>query len=98
VAYASEDWLDIQVVASLFRAPEGEALPFRVIRDQVIGIIGELIRRGAVVGDVRRVDETWEFVPWRGSMSAAMDRIGQALQSLDRYPRVGEIGRLTIDG
>jgi hypothetical protein len=95
-SYARGDWLSLEVITSSVRDCFDHKPSFAEVRPLAIRAVRDLVRAGAMVGDVAGANHDWCFVPWAVPPEQAIDRITKDLEERDNYPEPGEIGWLTF--
>jgi len=96
ISYAHDDWLGLEVLTGSVRECFDHRPSFAEVRPLAIRVMRDLIRTGAMAGDISGTDGSWRFVPWAIPPQEAIDKITQALEERDTYPGPGDIGWLTF--
>jgi hypothetical protein len=87
--YAEEDWVGLSVVNGVVGAVAGKGATLDAMKAVMITVIGDLIDRGAVPGNLTERDPGFE--PWPGTKEQRLDRIAAKIEALGRLPETGEI-------
>ena len=87
--YARQDWVGLSVVAAASGAVVGKGASFDTLTSVMLSIIGDLIDRGAVPGDLTEHDPSFES--WPGTKEQRLSRIAAEIRELGRPPETGEV-------
>ncbi|AIG75671.1 Hypothetical protein AJAP_13950 [Amycolatopsis japonica] len=87
--YAREGCVGLSVVVVVAEMKAGRGATFTEMTTALLSVVGELIDRGAVPGDL--VDEEPCFVAWSGSKSEILGRLACEIKTLGGIPATGEV-------
>lgn len=96
IGYARDDWLGVEVITSAVRECFDHRPSFAEARPLAVRAVRDLVREGAVAGDLVTADGSWRFEPWPVPPDQAIEWIAQSLDGRDSYPEPGAIGWLTF--
>ncbi|MFI7123659.1 hypothetical protein [Amycolatopsis sp. NPDC049868] len=87
--YAREGWVGLSVVVVVAEMKAGRGATFTEMTAALLSVVGMLIDRGAVPGDL--VGEGPCFVAWSGSRSEILGRLSCEIKTLGEIPATGEV-------
>jgi hypothetical protein len=87
VRYARGDWVGLSSVTAVAGTVAGEGATFDELVSAMLAVVGDLIDRGAVPGDL----VARGFEPWPGTKEARLRRIATETEALGRLPETGEV-------
>jgi hypothetical protein len=87
--YAREDWLGLSVVTAISGATAGKGATLDTLASTTLSIIGDLIDRGAVPGNLTEHDPGFEA--WSGTKDDWIERIATEIREQGRLPETGEV-------
>jgi hypothetical protein len=89
IDYAREDWVGLSSVGAVAGAVAGQGATFGRLTSALLGVLGDLHDRGAVLGDL--VEQDPGFKPWPGAKEEHLRRIEAETKALGRLPETGEV-------
>ncbi|RSN55545.1 hypothetical protein DMH01_34615 [Amycolatopsis sp. WAC 04182] len=89
LGYAREDRVGLSVVVAVAGATVGEGATFAERTAALLSVMGALMDRGAVPGDLVGSDR--EFVAWPGSKAEVLSRLACEVKALGELPAPGEL-------
>ncbi|RSN17164.1 hypothetical protein DMC63_21115 [Streptomyces sp. WAC 05977] len=87
--YAREDRVGLSVVVAVAGAKAGEDATFAEKTAVLLSVVGDLMDRGAVPGDLVGADR--DFVAWPGSKAAVLSRLACEVKALGEEAATGEL-------
>ncbi|NBH10966.1 hypothetical protein [Amycolatopsis sp. SID8362] len=87
--YAREDWVGLSPVTAVAGAVAGKGATFEELTSATLAVIGDLIDRGAVPGDL--IEQDPGFKAWSGTKEEHLRRIAAETKALGRLPETGEV-------
>ncbi|WP_394362685.1 hypothetical protein [Amycolatopsis sp. SB7-3] len=87
--YAREGCVGLSVVVVVAEMKAGRGATFSEMTTALLSVVGELIDRGAVPGDL--IDREPSFVAWSGSKSEILGRLACEIKTLGEIPATGEV-------
>lgn len=87
--YAEDDWVPMTVVSTAAEDVAGVDATFEQLTNALVTVVGDLIDRGAVPGDLLAEDP--DFQAWPGSKDQMLARLRAEVQALARLPEGGEV-------
>ncbi|AGM07692.1 hypothetical protein [Amycolatopsis keratiniphila] len=87
--YAREGCVGLSVVVVVAEMKAGPDATFAEMTAALLSVVGTLIDRGAVPGDL--VDGEPCFVAWQGSKSEILGRLACEIKTLGEIPATGEV-------
>ncbi|MFE6614269.1 hypothetical protein [Amycolatopsis sp. NPDC057786] len=87
--YAREDRVGLSVVAAVAGAKVGEGATFAERTAELLSVVGALMDRGVVPGDLVGADR--DFVAWPGSKGDVLSRLACEVKALGDLPATGEL-------
>ncbi|MFI5593306.1 hypothetical protein ACIA5G_50235 [Amycolatopsis sp. NPDC051758] len=90
--YAREDWVGMSPISAVAGTIAGQGATSDELTAALLAVIGDLIDRGAVPGDL--VAEDPGFTPWPGTKEERLRRIAAETAELGRLPETGEVAWL----
>lgn len=92
--YAREDWVGFSVVNAVAGRIVGRDAGFQALKSAMLTVIGDLLDRGAVPGDLMKGEPA--FSPWPGTKAQRLSRIEAEVESLGRAPCTGEVAWIHV--
>ncbi|MFD5244152.1 hypothetical protein ACFWIW_06400 [Amycolatopsis sp. NPDC058340] len=89
LGYAREDRVGLSVVLAVAGAKVGEDAAFTEKAAALLSVVGALIDRGAVPGDL--VGKDRDFVAWPGSKDEVLSRLACEVKALGEEAATGEL-------
>src|SRR3981189_2255205 len=87
--YAREDWVGLSPVNAVAGTVAGKGATFEELTSAMVSVIGDLIDRGAVPGDL--IEQDPGFKAWSGTKEERLRRIAAETKALGRLPETGEV-------
>ena len=96
VEYAQDDWVGMSPVTAVASAMAGKGATLDQQISALLTLIGDLMDRGAVPGDLVEGDP--DFVAWSGTKDEVLQRIARETRALGELPDSGEVTWLHVTG
>lgn len=89
IGLAEDDWTGLDALVSTAGRILGPEASLEQLTAMMVTLLGDLIDRGAVPGDLTADDPG--FRPWPGSKEQLLDRFRAEVDALGREPVTGEV-------